>query len=69
LASDKFVELFLQAIERNRQFLIMADKVRDFPDIGAAEQSYADALGKSVDSLTDTERKQAFLNVILSEAE
>lgn len=67
MASDAFVELFLQAIERDRQFLIMANKAFDFPDISAAEQSYADALGKPVGELTDAEKKQAFLNAILSE--
>jgi hypothetical protein len=66
LAKDDFFEAFLQALESEKQFLIMTNRVFDFPDISAINQRYADALGKSVDELTEAERKQAFLNAILS---
>lgn len=67
MAKGDFFEIFLQAIWSDRQFTIMANKAFDFPDISTINQHYADALGKSVEELTEAEKKQAFLNAILSE--
>jgi hypothetical protein len=38
-------------------------------DFATIQQQYADALDKSVDELTDNEKKQAVMNAVLSNAE
>lgn len=37
-------------------------------DVAAIHQQYADALGKSVDGLTDDEKRQAIMDTVLSDA-
>jgi lambda family phage tail tape measure protein len=45
----------------------LLDELGIFTKIGPATENYARSIGKSVDSLTDFERRQAFANAVLDE--
>ena len=51
-----------------RQSRMMLDNIGIIVKADEAYKAYADGLGKSVDSLTDLERKQAFLNATMESA-
>jgi hypothetical protein len=51
-----------------RQSKLMLDNLGIMLDANEANQKYADSINKSVDELTDQERKQAFVNEAMSQA-
>jgi len=64
-----FIEVLTDAIKKGGAFFIIGNKVIDFPDVAPAYRQYAKAVSKSVNGLTDIEKQQAVLNMILSEAD
>ena len=50
-----------------RQSKLMLDNLGIMVDVAKANEEYAKALGKTASQLSDTERKQAFINKALSE--
>ena len=51
-----------------RQSRLMLDNIGIITKVGDANEKYARSLGKSVDQLTDTERRQAFFNATMEAA-
>ena len=51
-----------------RQSRLMLDNIGIITKVGDANEQYARSLGKSVDQLTDTEKRQAFFNATMEAA-
>ena len=66
-SSDQLLDAMIKSAKSEREFIIMAVKnLYDFQaNPEATYQAYADALGKP--PVTDEEKKQAYLDYILSE--
>lgn len=64
----KWLRCCRDVIEKHGTCLAFGDDIRPFPDLDKAYRAYVDALGRSVQSLSEQEKRQAVLLAVLDTA-